>query len=87
MAMPRKELEEKQIFNVFDCTAFEDNSLVSPATTREFMTSSLGIECGSPEHNQLQALAYFFGAIWPFGVPLTFLAVLETLAYTRRVLD
>jgi hypothetical protein len=62
------------IFSAWDCREFMDDT--ATGSTKRFLREDMSVQCGSDEHEQIQSVAYVFFAIWPVGMPLTYLLAL-----------
>ena len=71
----------RAIFKAWDCVPFE----YSATTQHYFLRASLGIRCGSEEHQQVFAVAFLLMAIWPVGSIVVFAGL--ALRGRRRLLQ
>jgi hypothetical protein len=62
------------IFSVWDCAEFMFDS--ETGMKKAFLREELSIECESEEHWQIKRIASVFLAIWPVGMPLSYLFLL-----------
>ena len=64
---------------MWDCLPYKS----APTETRFFLRRDDSVECYSPDHDRLVALAVVLTIVWPFGMNALFIAV---LTINRRAL-
>merc|ERR1740130_865551 len=64
----------RSIFTTWSCESFGlDDSTDKVA----YMRSDWSVECGQEQHNRLKAASWGFFVMWPIGVPLLYVALLQ----------